>query len=342
MIKILVDTCVWLDLAKDVNQKQLLEVLEELDRQKKIQLIIPRIVRTEFDRNKSRVAKEGLTSLSAVFKRTKDAVAKFGDPRQKQKILRQLNDLDHKIPRLGEVANESIARIEKLLNNSEVFEPTDSIKLLAAQRAIDNLAPFHRDKNSMADAVILETYIAALNQSNPKDRLFFITHNVKDFSSNGGDVNLPHKDLEMLFSKIKSVYFIKLSEALKRIDKSLVSEVMIQNEWAEEPRSFSEIAESIGEMIDKVWYNRHQNLRYKVEKEKVKIVPKGTPFDGKNHHRVVHEDIWEGAKKAATRVEKEYGIQDLGPYDDFEWGMLNGKLSALRWVLGEEWDMLDT
>ena len=41
-------------------------------------------------------------------------------------------------------------------------------------------------------------------------------------------------------------------------------------------------------------------------------------------------------------MEAEYGKDNLGPYDDFEWGVVNGKLSALRWVLGEEWDMLDT
>lgn len=27
---------------------------------------------------------------------------------------------------------------------------------------------------------------------------------------------------------------------------------------------------------------------------------------------------------------------------DFEYGMISGKLSALRWVTGDEWDMLDT
>jgi len=55
---------------------------------------------------------------------------------------------------------------------------------------------------------------------------------------------------------------------------------------------------------------------------------------------VIHEGIWAGALASAKKVEEKY--EDTGPWDDFEWGMLNGKLSALRWVLGDEWDNLDT
>jgi len=45
--------------------------------------------------------------------------------------------------------------------------------------------------------------------------------------------------------------------------------------------------------------------------------------------------------RSAKRVEAKYG-DDLGPWDGFEWGVINGKLRALRWVLGDGWDMLDT
>jgi len=41
-------------------------------------------------------------------------------------------------------------------------------------------------------------------------------------------------------------------------------------------------------------------------------------------------------------MERKYGRDALGPYPTFDWGMMNGKLSALRWALGEDWDMLDT
>jgi hypothetical protein len=93
-----------------------------------------------------------------------------------------------------------------------------------------------------------------------------------------------------------------------------------------EERTQEQIDAAIDELTDKVWYNRHQDLKQLIEEGKETCDPQ----------------IWRDAQKAAKKIEDKYGVDNLGPYDDFEWGMLNGKLSALRWLIGFEWDMLDT
>lgn len=110
-----------------------------------------------------------------------------------------------------------------------------------------------------------------------------------------------------------------------RPQKDIDNEV-IDYEYEISPRSMEEIADVAEEFVEKIWFDRHLSLRYKVEQ--------GT--------ETVDPQIWAGALESAEKVIQKYGEESLGPYSDFEWGMLNGKLSALRWVLGEEWDMLDT
>jgi len=342
MFKILIDTCVWLDLAKDCQQRAILAALEELIRHRDIALILPRTVVDEFSRNKARVIEESGRSLSGILKRAKDAVERFGDPRQRSKVLLELDNVDYRIPTLGGAAADAVGRVEGLFAQTPVIEISDDVKLRAAQRAIEKRAPFHRQRNSIDDAVLIEIYADEVRARPAGTRLAFVTHNTKDFSHPNANFKLPHPDIATCFSRVTSLYFITLGEALRRVKPSEFADLMIEQEWHEEPRWLSEILEAIDLLFHQVWYNRHQVTRQKIERGKIRIVDKER-FPIKDHlRRPIQRDVWEGALKAAAKVEKKYGLENLGPWDDFEWGMINGKLSALRWVLGDEWDMLDT
>jgi hypothetical protein len=336
MFTMLIDTCVWLDLARDPKQHAVLGVVEQMVREKMIALLVPRVVIDEFRRNRDRIAKESAKSLSTHFRLVKDAVGKAGGNKRKTKtVLSHLDDVDHKIPIVGGAATHVLDRIEKLLTAVPALETPDSVKLRAAQRAIDHRAPFHYEKNSMADALIIEMYDeCAHTKTSIGTRFAFVTHNKHDFSLENGNHKLPHADLANMFSLIKSLYFINLPEALRRVDPSFFTDVMFEYSFDQEPRGLYEILKAEDLLFHQIWYNRHWNMRAQIKDGTIKIVDEATYPRKPGEPETISRNTLKLAIRAAKRTEQEYGKKNLGPWDDFEWGMINGKLSALRWALG--------
>lgn len=95
-------------------------------------------------------------------------------------------------------------------------------------------------------------------------------------------------------------------------------------------RKRKELVEELDNLFDKVWWNRHMYYRHQIE-EGFEPEPK-TVTDSKS---------WEDIKLMADSMVAKYGIEKL-ELQDFDWGMLNGRLAMLRWVLGDEYCNLDT
>ena len=111
--------------------------------------------------------------------------------------------MDHSAVHKGEAVNESIERIEQLLFAAEAVPATQAVKARAADRALAGVAPYHRQKNSIGDAIIIEIYADQMGREGTAgDEFAFITHNKTDFSQEGGDHRQPHADLVPLFDGV--------------------------------------------------------------------------------------------------------------------------------------------
>ncbi|MBZ5499367.1 MAG: hypothetical protein LAP85_23460 [Acidobacteriia bacterium] len=66
---------------------------------------------------------------------------------------------------------------------------------------------------------------------------------------------------------MKLLYFTTLGEALRRLNPTEFSNLMIERQWVEGPRRHSEILEALDPLFHQVWYNRHITYGIYIEQE---------------------------------------------------------------------------
>jgi hypothetical protein len=197
---------------------------------------------------------------------------------------------------IGATATRNFDDVLTLLHDELVMEPTDEERRRVVQRGLDKRAPFHRSRNSVADALLIEMYASTIDKAQLEtDPHGFVTSNSEDFSLVAGDQRQPHGDLAKYFTGEGSAYWLGvdgLDSALRAEFGDEYDEVLEESDFREGPRRLYEILEAESEMFDRIWYNRSINYDFQLRK--------ADDDAGLLEHQKVAEAARRGSKSASV------------------------------------------
>jgi hypothetical protein len=331
VLHLLADTSTCLDLAQRRDGQRWIVALRVLIHRGEVRLLVPTVVIEEFDRNEARVQAAITSSIASRFKQIRQDLVTYGSDDDAHAV-ELIEDLGRHLPLVGAMTTRNFREIRELLAAGQTVEPSGAEMIRVVERGLKKTAPFHSGKNSVADAVIFELYQTSTQGMDLAEHPHaFVTTNHTDFSRANGDRREPHDDIADAFDGTGSRYALGvegLDTVLRDHFGEEIEELFEEHDVQEEPRRLDEIIAAETEMFDRIWYHRSLQHDYRIHRE--------GDFEELERHQAI-------AGPGRARVEAVYTEPgQLGPYTDFELGMLHGKMSALRWVLGSEWDFLDT
>lgn len=256
MLHLLIDTSVWLDLAKRRDGQKLIHALGQVVMDGDVELLVPELVIEEFERNRERIEQSMTTSVADRFKLLQKDLEALSSEWHRPGF-EAINALAYEMPLIGAMATRNFRDILELLKNGRTLEPGDAERAGVIMRGLAKQAPFHRHKNSVADAMLVELY-ATIISGGAEGIYCFVTSNSLDFSAEKGDRRQPHPDIEALFSEPTSYYYAVdgLQAALADFCGEEFEEVLDMSDFQENPRTLAEILEAEQEFFDRVWYER--------------------------------------------------------------------------------------
>jgi hypothetical protein len=155
VLRLLIDTSAWLDLATRRDGQKWIVPLRVLKFQGKLELLVPSLVIDEFDRNRPRSEMAVTTSVLDRLRQLRRELREYAGEKHEHVWLEET--VQH-IPLVNAMAPQNFREIDELLRAGTILEPTDLEYAKAVQRGLDKRAPFTSDKNSVADALLIEIY----------------------------------------------------------------------------------------------------------------------------------------------------------------------------------------
>lgn len=229
MTYLILDTNIWIYLANGFDNSKstsadevhfgLIQILTEKLDSGDIQLITNEIIINEWDRNKS--AKETyidklnnkITSNLNYFKSIENNL----DGKHRKMLQEIHSEFERTI--LNKIAKSKfhIDQVEDILKNrSVVLAVPDHVIKEVSELALSKKAPFHRNKNCIADAQILLSAIDFLKNKldGVQFTAIFVTNNTEDFCVSVKDHRI-HPDLTRFFDSVGLNFETHLGSALK-------------------------------------------------------------------------------------------------------------------------------
>lgn len=155
-----------------------------------VELLVPPLLVDEFSRNRERIEQSMTTSVADRFKLLQKDLETLSAEWHRPGF-EAINALAYEIPLIGAMATRNFRDILELLGEGRALTATDAEQVRVVDRGLAKKAPFHRNKNSVADAMLIELYATATHEPGEDEHYCFVTSNWEDFSVQKGDRRLP-------------------------------------------------------------------------------------------------------------------------------------------------------
>jgi PIN domain len=140
--------------------------LRVLKFQGKLELLVPALIIEEFERNRPRSESAVTASVLDRLRQLRRELREYAGDKHEHIWLAET--AQH-IPLVNATAPQNFREIDELLRDGTILVPAESEYARAVQRGLSKQAPFTSDKNSVADALLIEIYASQIAGADSSD-----------------------------------------------------------------------------------------------------------------------------------------------------------------------------